>query len=111
MFGGEYPDVDNLNLYGGGHCYSDLYEDFSEAYHVYALEWEEDAFRCAFVRDTLHPYVLPPGVDTSAPIVMEGTPWAWQKRLLLLVLRASLLLVRNPTGFQSDFRLQMSSTR
>lgn len=46
VFGGEYPDVDDLNIYEGGHCYSDLYHDFSEAYHVFALEWEEDVFRC-----------------------------------------------------------------
>lgn len=45
MFGGAYPDVDDLDLYQGGHCYSDFYEDFSDDYHVFALEWEEGAFR------------------------------------------------------------------
>ena len=45
VFGGEYPDEDNLDLYQGGHCFSDLYDDFSQDYHVYALEWEENAFR------------------------------------------------------------------
>lgn len=45
VFGGEFPDVENLDLYQGGHCFSDLVEDFSEDYHVYAVEWEVDSIR------------------------------------------------------------------
>lgn len=45
-FGGAYPDVEKLDLSEGGHCYSDLHEDLSDDYHVYALEWEIDSFRC-----------------------------------------------------------------
>ena len=45
MFGGEYPDVTDLDLYEGGHCFSDLVDDFSEDYHVFAVEWEVDSFK------------------------------------------------------------------
>ncbi|CAM9849928.1 unnamed protein product [Choristocarpus tenellus] len=45
VFGGPYPDVDNLNIYEGGPCYSDIYDDFSSEFHVFAVEWEEDSFR------------------------------------------------------------------
>lgn len=45
-FGGAYPDVETLDLSEGGHCYSDLNDDLSEDYHVYALEWEADSMRC-----------------------------------------------------------------
>lgn len=34
-----------LDLSEGGHCYSDLHDDLSEDFHVYALEWEADSVR------------------------------------------------------------------
>lgn len=41
--------MENLDLSEGGHCYSDMHEDLSDDYHVYALEWEVDSFRCVCV--------------------------------------------------------------
>eukprot|EP00752_Nemacystus_decipiens_P012339 g10939.t1 len=51
-FGGAFPDVETLDLSEGGHCYSDLHDDLSDDYHVYALEWEADSMRW-YVDDVL----------------------------------------------------------